>query len=418
MTGQAATAATPRPAGARVGAWDALRGVAIALVMLRHAWPDVFAGAGVVGVVMFFALSGHLITGLLVDEAAATGRVDLRRFWLRRARRLVPALLVLVAGFALVTLTLDPLDDRGTLPRTVAVALTWTANVPYVGLVGVSPAAFHLWTLATEEQFYLLWPLVVVLAVRARRLRTAVVVAGVLTAALCVATVLWSRADPDAAYPLATSWVGCFVVGAASRVLQDRWPRAAQGRSAVAAAVVLLGALAVVDLRGSAATYLLAGPGVAVATVVLVQAGRRHVALGRACRPLVALGTVSYAAYLWNYPLTLWLRPTLGDDTGWVALPATVLAATASWWLLERPLQRRRPRSPPSGADVVAPVGGHASGRSGGGLVLRVRERWREVRSDRRRTGLEVPPPVLLRLVRPHDRVAGGQPVPRRVLPG
>lgn len=404
----------------RVGAWDALRGAAIALVMLRHAWPDVFAGAGVVGVVMFFALSGHLITGLLVDEAAASGRVDLRRFWLRRARRLVPALLVLVAGFALVTLTLDPLGDRGTLLRTVAVALTWTANVPSVGLVGVSAAAYHLWTLATEEQFYLLWPLVVAAAVRARRLRAALVGAGVVTAALCVATVLWFRADPDAAYPLATSWVGCFVVGAASRVLQDRWPRAARGRVAVGVAVALLGTLTFVDLRGSAATYLLAGPAVAVATVVLVQAGRRHVAVAPVWRPLVALGTVSYAAYLWNYPLTLWLRPALEDATGWVALPATVLAATASWWLVERPVQRwrRPPPSPRSGVDLVAPVGGDASGRSGGGLVLRVRQRRREVRADGRCARLVVPPPVLARLVRPHDRMARGLPVPCRVLAG
>ena len=325
---------------ARVGAWDALRGAAIALVMLRHAWPDLFPGAGVVGVVMFFALSGHLITGLLVDEAEATGRVDLRRFWWRRLRRLVPALVVLVVGFVAVTLTLDPLGDAGTLGRTVAVSLTYTANVPYVGLVGVSPAIYHLWTLATEEQFYVVWPLVVVLAVRARRLRTGLVLAGVVAALLCVLTVVWFRGDPDAAYPLATSWLGCFVVGAASRITQDRWPPGASGPHAVTAAVTLLAALTVTDLRGHAATYLLAGPAVAVATVVLVQAGRRHVVLRPGWRPLVALGTVSYAAYLWNYPLTLWLRPSLDDATGLVALPATVLAATASWWLVERPVQR------------------------------------------------------------------------------
>ena len=327
---------------ARVGAWDALRGAAVALVMLRHAWPDAFPGAGVVGVVMFFALSGHLITGLLVDEAAATGRVDLRRFWLRRARRLVPALLVLVVGLVLVTLTLDPLGDSATLPRTVAVSLTYTANLPYVGLVGVSPAIYHLWTLATEEQFYLLWPLVIVLAVRARRLRTGLVLAGAVAAVLCVVTVVWFRDDPDAAYPLATSWIGCFVIGAASRVAQDRWSPAWRGRHAVVAAVTLLAVLTVADLRGHAATYLLAGPAVALATVVLVRAWRGHVTPAPAWRPLVALGTVSYAAYLWNYPLTLWLRPVLDDAAGLVALPATVLAATASWWLVERPVRRRR----------------------------------------------------------------------------
>ncbi len=336
---------------ARVAAWDALRGAAVALVLLRHAWPDVFPGAGVVGVVMFFALSGYLITGLLVDEAAATGRVDLRRFWLRRARRLVPALVVLVVAFTLVTLTLDPLGDRGTLGRTVAVALTYTANLPYVGLVGVSPAIYHLWTLATEEQFYLVWPLVVLAAVRARRPVARLVVAGVVAVALCVATVVWFRDSPDAAYPLPTSWLVCFVVGGLARVTQDRWPRAASGRAAVTAAVAVavavLAVLSVVDLRGHVATYLVAGPAVAAATVVLVRAGRDQVEVGRAWRPLVALGTVSYAAYLWNYPLTLWLRPSLGDATGLVALPATLLAAAASWYLVERPTRHRpRPRHP------------------------------------------------------------------------
>lgn len=329
----------------RVAAWDALRGVAVLLVMLRHAWPEVFPGAGVVGVVMFFALSGHLITGLLVDEAGATGRIDLRRFWWRRVRRLVPALLVLVVGFALVTLTWDPIDDRGTLPRTLAVALTYTANLPYIGLVGVSPAIYHLWTLATEEQFYLLWPLVVLLAVRVRRTVAGLALAGAVALALTAATVWWFRDDPDAAYPLPTSWLVCFVVGALARVTQDRWAPVVTGRVAVVASGVVLAVLSVVDLRGHALTYLAAAPAVAVATVVLVRALQPHSTVPRAVQPLVALGVVSYAAYLWNYPLTLWLRPDLGAAAGPVALVATVVAATASWWLVERPVRdlgRRR----------------------------------------------------------------------------
>jgi peptidoglycan/LPS O-acetylase OafA/YrhL len=345
--------------GARVAAWDALRGAAVALVILRHAWPHVFPGAGVVGVVMFFALSGHLITGLLVDEAGATGRVDLRRFWWRRIRRLVPALLAFVAVFVVVTLTLDPLGgDRATLPRTVAVALTYTANIPYVGLVGVSPAIYHLWTLATEEQFYLVWPLVVLLAVRSRRTVAGLVLAGVAALALTVATVAWFRATPDAAYPLPTSWLVCFVIGGLARVTQDRWARAATGRVAVVAALLLLAVLSVVDVRGHAATYLVVAPAVSVATVVLVHAGRTHLRTPRWLTPLVALGTVSYAAYLWNYPLTMWLRPELGVAAGPVGAVATVAAATASWWLVERPVRehgRRRDAAVARGRRVPAP---------------------------------------------------------------
>ena len=144
----------------RIAGLDLLRGIAIGLVMLRHAVPELAPGAGVVGVVMFFALSGYLITGLLSGELDRTGRLDLRRFYARRARRLVPALLALVAAVVVVTLLLDPLGDRDQLLKTVVVALTWTGNLPFGH---ASDATFHLWTLATEEQFYLLWPALLLL---------------------------------------------------------------------------------------------------------------------------------------------------------------------------------------------------------------------------------------------------------------
>jgi hypothetical protein len=115
----------------RIAGLDLLRGLAIALVMLRHALPDLAPGAGVVGVVMFFTVSGFLITGVLVDEHARTGRVNLRRFYRHRARRLVPALVALVFVVVLVTVALDPLGDRDDLVKTVVVALTWTGNLPF-----------------------------------------------------------------------------------------------------------------------------------------------------------------------------------------------------------------------------------------------------------------------------------------------
>ncbi|MFN3867370.1 MAG: acyltransferase family protein, partial [Demequina sp.] len=136
----------------RIARVDVLRGVAVALVMLRHAWPDAFPGAGIVGVVMFFTLSGYLITTSLRQEWEGRGRVDFAHFYWRRAARLVPALLLLVAGFTIVTLWWDPLGDRDEVARTVVVALTWTSNVPTLVNGG---AMFHLWTLALEEQFYL-----------------------------------------------------------------------------------------------------------------------------------------------------------------------------------------------------------------------------------------------------------------------
>lgn len=334
--------------GGRIVGLDVLRGLAILLVMLRHAVPDVFAGAGVVGVVMFFTLSGYLITGVLARELTATGRIDYRRFYLRRARRLLPALVVLVAVFAVVTLVFDPLGDRDRLPATVAVLLTFTGNLP---IADTSAAAFHSWTLATEEQFYLLWPVLLAFAWVRGRVGATLVAAAVATLTACVAVLAWLWPHADNAYALPTSWFVCFVIGAATRLRgdADRVPRAM-----VPLMLAGLAALAVVPLRGHALTYLLAGPAIACCTAVLLLAWSRWTDLAdnstaaRLTRALAALGVVSYGAYLWNYPLTLWLRPDLGAAAGPVAAALTVVAAALSWRIVEEPAMRlvRTGRSP------------------------------------------------------------------------
>lgn len=320
----------------RIEGIDLLRGMAVGLVVLRHAFPGVFPGAGVVGVVAFFALSGHLITGLLVDEVGRTGRIDLLRFYRRRARRLVPPLLVLVTGVVVVTLLLDPIGDRDRLGDTVLVALTWTADLP---LGDPSDATFHLWTLALEEQFYLVWPALLLLAVPRRRTGVLLVGAAVACLLACVATVAWLREDPDLAYALPTSWALCFVVGAASRIHAHRLRLPSW---AVPVALAGLGVLAVVPLRGHALTYLAGGPAIALLTAVVLSSWRTWSTVQvPALRPLVWLGTVSYAAYLWNYPLTVWLRPHT-DLAGPLAAVLTLACAALSWRYVEAPLQRRQ----------------------------------------------------------------------------
>ncbi|HXH79985.1 acyltransferase [Nocardioides sp.] len=328
----------------RIGGIDVLRGIAIALVMLRHAWPEPFAGAGVVGVVMFFALSGYLITGLLLDELDSTGRVDLRRFYVRRARRLVPALVFLVVGVVAVTVVLDPLGDRDVLGKTVLVALTWTGNLPFGH---ASDATFHLWTLATEEQFYLLWPVVLAAAYTRGRVRHAVVAAAALCLLACVATLVWLRAEPDLAYALPTSWAVCFVVGGATRLLAGEVGSTfAVPPWAAPLALAGLAVLSVVPLRGHALTYLAGGPAIAALTAVLLLSWRTCNEVTGPARALVWLGTVSYGAYLWNYPLTLWLRPSLDGWAGPVAAGLTLVMAALSWHLVEVRCQQVRSRVP------------------------------------------------------------------------
>lgn len=322
--------------GGRVAGLDVLRGLAILLVMLRHAVPDVFAGAGVVGVVMFFTLSGYLITGVLTTELGTTGRIDYRRFYLRRARRLLPALVVLAAVFAVVTLVFDPLGDRDRLPATVAVLLAFTGNLP---LADVSAAAFHSWTLATEEQFYLLWPALLALAWARGRVGAALAATAVAVLGACVAVLAWLWPYADNAYVLPTSWFLPFVIGAATRLRGDAsWVPAALVPLVLAA----LAALSVVPLRGHAVTYLVAGPAIACFTAVLLLAWSRWTdAAGRVSRVLAALGVVSYGAYLWNYPLTLWLRPDLGAAAGPAAAALTIVAAALSRRFVEEPVMRK-----------------------------------------------------------------------------
>jgi peptidoglycan/LPS O-acetylase OafA/YrhL len=318
----------------RVAGLDALRGLAVVLVMAHHALEGVLPGAGVVGVVMFFCLSGYLITGVLTGELERTGRVDLRRFYRRRVHRLVPALLAMLVVLTVVTLALDPLHDRGELARTLLWALTWTGDLPF-GHAG--EATFHLWTLALEEQFYLVWPGLLVLLGPRRALRVAAVGTGL----ACLGTAVWFRGAPDAAYSLPTGWAVCFVIGAATRMHAARL--APLRRLAVPALAGLL-LLGVVPLRGQLLLYPVGGPVIAALTSVLLLGSHRVRIAGGPARMLVALGTVSYAAYLWDYPLTLWLRPVPGGVV--LAVLLALVAAALSWrWIEHRP---RAPRAAPA----------------------------------------------------------------------
>ncbi len=170
----------------RIDGLDALRGLAIALVLLRHSWPQIAGTGGVVGVVIFFTLSGYLITSLLDRDLRHFGRVRYGRFYRNRALRLIPALLLLLVGITAVTLVWNPLDDRSGLVRAMVVGITYTANLPFDH---GSPTVEHLWTLATEEQFYIVWPLVLALAVRFRRERTALITSTIVIVAALVCTI-------------------------------------------------------------------------------------------------------------------------------------------------------------------------------------------------------------------------------------
>lgn len=344
------------PGGTRLAGLDALRGLAIALVMLTHADSATFGNAGMVGVTLFFTLSGYLITGLLVRDLERHGRVRFGRFYGARALRLLPPLLLVLAGYVLVEGVVGLLDRRDQVGLTILAALTYTSDLPY--LQHGSGSFFHLWTLAAEEQFYLVWPVLLAVAWRHRaaRLVIGLGVAGSLVA--CAATIAYEWPDVERVYALPTSWSAALFLGCALQLGRDRaerlLPASPTARRGIAGVLLALLAAAAVtpSIGASAAMYLLAVPAAAVASAVLVllAAGSRGPARGPV-RLLVALGTVSYAAYLWNLPIQQWLGDPGTLGAGLLGAALTLAAATASWWLVERPaaaLRRRLQREEPS----------------------------------------------------------------------
>ena len=186
---------------------DGLRALAVGVVVAYHAGATWLPG-GFLGVNVFLVISGFLITSLLLQERRASGRIDLRRFWLRRARRLLPAVAVMVAVVLAVMLVLHPGEVgrlRGAVVSSVFYVTNWyqiAAEQSYFARFARPSVLQHLWSLAVEEQFYLLWPPVLAagIATLGRRRLLYGVLAG-MAASTVLAAVLWApRADPSRIY--------------------------------------------------------------------------------------------------------------------------------------------------------------------------------------------------------------------------
>ncbi|MCW2626115.1 acyltransferase family protein [Mycobacterium sp.] len=367
----------PRRHGARskgIPALDGIRAVAVALVLAEHGGIPGVSG-GFLGVDVFFVLSGFLITSLLLDERRRTGRIALAGFWIRRARRLLPALIVMVLA-VVAARALFPPEATATLRDNAVAAFFWVANWAFVAQrtdyfsEGTPPSPLqHTWSLGVEEQYYLLWPLLLIAVValigaRARWAVFALAAAGAVGSA-AAAILMASDAGVNRVYFGTDTRAQALLVGAAAAALlvrdwsvltaggtliRTRWRRWVAGGLSVLGLAMLaaLAHFATGSARDFRAGLLLA---VAVAAVLVVapvaldQGG--FVARALALRPLVWLGAISYGVYLWHWPIFLALN---GERTGWsgwrlfaVRCAATVAVATASWWLLEQPIRRWRP---------------------------------------------------------------------------
>jgi peptidoglycan/LPS O-acetylase OafA/YrhL len=382
------------PAPARPARWaalDGIRGVAVLLVVLVHSgnslWPAASAWlcrGGPLGVHLFFVLSGFLITTVLLDEADRRGRIDLRDFAGRRARRLVPALVVLVAALAVLAAMRPRLPLRSAASSAVYI-LSFTANwriggtdLPLVGRVvghgGLAPEVLHTWSLAIEVQFYVLWAVALWWAVRRGwSLGRLAAITAAVVAAIVVARIV--------AYHPGTEWLHLYfstwsrldapLVGAlAALAVRAGWLSRRPRALTVAGVLGLAAFVAVAFLTDWSLPALplglytgLAVCGALAIAAVVVSPGTAF-ARGLAWRPLVLLGTISYSLYLWHYPIFFTIERRNPHWPGPVrlvfGLALAVAAATASYVLVERRFLRRsgaRSRSSSQGD------GYHESGR-------------------------------------------------------
>jgi peptidoglycan/LPS O-acetylase OafA/YrhL len=331
---------------------DGLRALSVVAVILFHARVPGFRG-GFVGVDVFFVISGYLITKLLLGAPGESVGSRLRDFYARRARRILPALLVVMFAILAVAMLIVMPRDLISLGKMIGFASLMLANVGawlnigYFTGDGAVASALHLWSIAVEEQFYLLYPLALLLVVRhfARNLR-AVVLAGVLISfALCVLSSYRSPAAnfymmPTRAWELGLG--ALLALGVVPAFVRRHSQAVAGGALLVIAGSIFL---CTPDLRWPGFATL----PVALATTLLLATGEGPatvVARGLSARPLVFTGLISYSLYLWHAPvLALFVYYSVRKPDAWTlaALLAVIyLLSVASWKWIEKPVRTRR----------------------------------------------------------------------------
>jgi peptidoglycan/LPS O-acetylase OafA/YrhL len=385
MTGIAERTATPL-SGERRDAFrpdlQGLRAIAVVLVLLYHAGVP-WLGGGYIGVDVFFVLSGFLITSHLTRELAATGRIGLVAFWTRRAKRLLPAALVVVLLTVLATVLLEPPLRLAGVLRDAAAAVVYLPNLlfavqqtDYLAETVPSPL-LHYWSLGVEEQFYLLWPLLLIglSAIMPRRLWAGIAAVAVLSFTACLLLQQWWQ--PIAFFSLPTrAWEL-----AAGGLVAVTLPRLARLAPAVRAGAAWAG-LALIVACALLFTPQTAYPGPATALPVLGAAAM--VAFGATAsgparllspRPVQWLGLISYSVYLVHWPLIVIAADRVGLDRELPLAVGLLLAALSIplGWLLYRWVETPMRRLPaPSGRVMALTVGGSVAIAAlllGGGAV-------------------------------------------------
>lgn len=325
---------------------DGLRTVAVLPVVAYHAGMHNIPG-GFAGVDVFFVISGFLITGIIAEEAEQ-GRFSIARFYERRARRILPALFFVILATIIASWSLLVPYQLEDLAQSVLATLLFLSNIlfwfesGYFAVEAASKPLLHTWSLAVEEQFYIVFPLLLVLLYRVGR-QTILPVLLLAALASFAAACIYSRTSPSASFFLIQFRAWELLAGALGALLMRNRPPA--GNSWVAA-----GGLVAVVLSFFVVTESSIWPGPltllpVLGTTALLVFSRGDTGVGRllASAPMRFVGLISYSLYLWHLPpLVLLNIQYYGDSPVWARVAAVVFAffmAWISWWFIERPFR-------------------------------------------------------------------------------
>ena len=348
---------------------QALRALAVIAVVLFHLWPNRLTG-GFVGVDVFFVISGYLITGHLLREADSTAGISLPQFWARRVRRLLPASTVVLVACLILTVTVMPLRVWQVTAQQIAASAVGAQNwalaansVNYFGADNQPTLVQHYWSLSLEEQFYLVWPVllfVLFAATRRRSVRTRFIAVGLAMGLMFLFSlgysVYYTAVAPAPAYFSTFTHAWEFALGGSLALLAGPISRTSWGERPRLRAIVSwvgvagIGA-AILTFTGDAGFpgWIALLP--VVGTVVVIAAGTSSSRIQRpmllAFWPVQQIGAASYSIYLWHWPLivaaTAFLAHPLGWKTKLIILVASLALGFATRVFVEDPARRSRP---------------------------------------------------------------------------
>jgi peptidoglycan/LPS O-acetylase OafA/YrhL len=337
---------------------DGLRAVAVLAVILFHLDPAWLPG-GYVGVDIFFVISGYLIS-LIIQREVGDGSFSFAGFYARRVRRIIPALAFVILSTVLVFQFVFSPGDLEKLVESAIYAQFFLSNVYFAFIADASyfsddahaQALLHLWSLAVEEQFYLFWPLLLLLGLRGARSRGFLLLLSFLCVLSFLAGEVIYRFDPMAAYYMLPSRIGEFGLGTLVALLQTRRALPALLGSPIAAGVTMLLGFAMIAWSVAMLTPEAVFPGV---NALLPAGGAALIIMGGIAKPWTArilghplpvfIGRISYSAYLWHWPIVVGIRYIEGEMDlvqKALAFAATLLLATLTYHLIETPFRQRR----------------------------------------------------------------------------